>query len=210
MLLFSAAIREMANKPFAKSAERNGGPILEVLRDEFSGSSKVLEIGSGTGQHAARFAAELQHLQWQTSDLDESHDGINAWVSGARLTNLLPPLSLDVLTAKLPTMLYDAAYSANTAHIMSVDAVNKMFAIIGSSLMEGGAFCLYGPFRHGGQFNTPSNAAFHEALRSRDSDMGIRHLEALDELGLDNGLSRVRLYAMPANNYIAVWHKGKI
>jgi len=199
---------EMAEKPFAEYAERNSAPILEVLRAEFSACSTVLEIGSGTGQHAARFAAALPNLLWQTSDLEENHAGINAWVDGAELTNLQAPLSLDVFAAELPSAGYDAVFSANTAHIMSLAGVRKMFEIVGRVLTQRGVFCLYGPFRQGDEFNAPSNAAFHEFLRARNSDMGIRHLEVLEQFGSANGLSRVRLYAMPANNHLAVWHKG--
>ena len=202
------AMMEMTDKPFSDYAQRNGVPILEVLRDEFAGTQRVLEIGSGTGQHAAQFAKVLSHLQWQTSDRDENHDGINAWVSAASLQNLLPPLSFDVLTADIASASYDAVFSSNTAHIMSIEAVEKMFMLVGQALLGGGVFCLYGPFRQGGEFNTASNAAFHESLRSRNAEMGIRHLEALDEFGHRHELERVRLYAMPANNHIAVWIKG--
>ena len=198
----------MPEKPFAESAERNGAPILDVLRSEFARCTKVLEIGSGTGQHAVRFAKELPFLQWQTSDLDENHDGIRAWVNVSGLPNLLPPLSLDVLTADVPATSCDAVYSANTAHIMGIAAVQKMFALAGNVLTDGGVFCLYGPFRQDGEFNTPSNAAFHQTLRLQNPEMGIRHLESLDDYARDHHLARVRLYAMPANNHIAVWHKA--
>ena len=169
----------------------------------------MLEIGSGTGQHAAFFAAALPHLQWQTSDRDENHNGIGAWVDGAGLANLLPPLSLDVLTTAVAAASYDVVYSANTAHIMSIDAVEKMFAIVGTALKHGGTFCLYGPFRQDGEFNTPSNAAFDQSLRSQNPAMGIRDLEALDQFGHDSNLTRTRLYAMPANNHIGIWHRAE-
>jgi cyclopropane fatty-acyl-phospholipid synthase-like methyltransferase len=197
----------MAERPFSEYAERNGGPILDVLRNEFSMCTTILEIGSGTGQHAVRFARQMPQLCWQTSDLDENHEGIGAWVRESKLINLLPPLSLDVLTAEVPEASYDGVFSANTAHIMSFDAVVKMVALVGNALADDGAFCLYGPFRQDGEFNTASNAAFNENLRSRNPDMGIRAIESLDELGTKHGLSRVRLYAMPANNHIAVWRK---
>jgi len=197
----------MTDKPFSQYAERNGEPILDVLRREFAGCTKVLEIGSGTGQHAVQFAQALPFLEWQSSDLDRNHDGIRARVSDSGLTNLLPPLSLDVLSADVQVVSCDAVFSANTAHIMSVEAVQKMFEIAGNVLPAGGVFCLYGPFRQNGEFNTPSNAAFHQSLRSRDPEMGIRHLESLDDYAITHDLARVRLYAMPANNHIAVWHK---
>lgn len=197
----------MTEKPFSEYAERNGGPILDVLRVEFSMCTTILEIGSGTGQHAVRFAEAIPQLCWQTSDVDENCKGIGAWVRESKLTNLLPPLSLDVLTANVPLGSYDGVFSANTAHIMSVDAVAKMFALAGNALADEGVFCLYGPFRQDGEFNTASNAAFDENLRSRNPDMGIRDIESLDTLGSQHGLFRSRLYAMPANNHIAIWRK---
>ncbi len=198
----------MTDKPFSVYAERNGAAILDVLRKEFTSSTKVLEIGSGTGQHAARIAKELPFLQWQTSDLDENHGGIRAWVNDSGLANLLPPLSLNVLSSDVPAASCDAVFSSNTAHIMSIEAVQKMFEIVGNTLTDRGVFCLYGPFRQGGEFNTPSNAAFHKTLRSGNPEMGIRHIESLDEYARDHNMARVRLYTMPANNYIAVWHKN--
>lgn len=206
-MTIKATILQMTEKPFSDYAERNGAPILDVLRDEFSGCTAVLEIGSGTGQHAARFSRSLPHLRWQTSDLDENHSGIQAWVEHSALENLLMPLSLDVMTGDVRAESFDGVYSSNTAHIMSFVGVTRMFALVGKALVDDGVFCLYGPFRQGGKFNTASNAAFDESLRARHPNMGIRELESLDELGRDNGLVRVRLYAMPANNHLAVWRK---
>lgn len=197
----------MPDKKYAEHTDRNGAPILEVLRIEFVRCQNVLEIGSGTGQHAARFAAALEHLRWQTSDLDENHQAIKAWVTDSGLANIAMPLSLDVRTATSPEKLYDGIFSANTAHIMSLDAVAMMFSFVGLALCDGGVFCLYGPFRQGGEFNAPSNAAFHRSLRAADPAKGIRHLEDLDALGELHGLVRRKLYAMPANNHIAVWQK---
>ena len=197
----------MTDKPFSAYSERNGAPILSVLQREFENCSKVLEIGSGTGQHAVRFAEALPFLQWQSSDRDENLSGINAWVKDAGLANLLPPLSIDVLLADVPKESCDAVFSANTAHIMSIEAVQKMFALVGKALSDGGVFCLYGPFRQEGEFNTPSNAEFHQTLRSRNPEMGIRHLESLDDYARDHDMARARLYAMPANNHIAVWRR---
>ena len=198
----------MPDKPFAESAERNSAPILEVLRSEFAHCRNVLEIGSGTGQHAVRFASAMAHLQWQTSDLDENHEFIKAWITDSGLANIASPLSLDVRTATLPENCYDGIFSANTAHIMSFVAVQDMFSIIGHALCAGGTFCLYGPVRQDGEYNTKSNAEFDRTLRARDPDSGIRDLEDLDELGSRHGLARTSLYAMPANNHIAVWRMG--
>lgn len=197
----------MSNKPYAESAVRNAQPILEILRREFRDCTSVLEIGSGTGQHAVRFAAELDHLQWHTSDLDENHEGIRAWIADAGLPNVHGPLSLDVLNADVQAATQDAVFSSNTAHIMGFDAVIRMFQLVARVLNPGGKFCLYGPFRRCGHFNTASNAEFDTNLRSRDPEMGIRDLEALDEVGAECGMQRRGLYAVPSNNLVAVWQK---
>jgi SAM-dependent methyltransferase len=199
----------MAERPFAEYAARNAAPILEILNFEFRDASRVLEIGSGTGQHAVAFAAALDHLHWQTSDLDENHAGIQDWLDFAQLENVAPPLSMDVRVASVEAKSCDAAFSSNTAHIMGIDAVEKMFALVGAALCSGGTFCLYGPFRQGGEFNTPSNAAFDANLRQRDSVMGIRDIETLDEFAAAAGMQRARFYAVPSNNYVAVWIRGE-
>ena len=198
----------MAEQPFAEYAARNAAPILEILRREFRSASNVIEIGSGTGQHAVAFAAALDHLRWQTSDLDENHAGIRAWIESARLPNVESPLSVDVLSASLDGDSYDAAFSSNTAHIMGIEAVERMFTLVGGALRAGGVFCLYGPFKAGGAFNTPSNADFDRSLRRRDPVMGIRDIESLDEYAAASGLRRVRFYAVPSNNNVAVYLKA--
>ena len=197
----------MSSKPFAPAPERNAVPILDILRTEFARCTRILEIGSGTGQHAVCFGAALPHLTWQTSDLAPNHAGIKAWIDDAGLDNVFEPLLVDVLSTELPPASYDGVFSANTAHIMSVEAVARMLALVGRVLLDGGVFCLYGPFRENGEFNTESNAAFDRALRHQHPEMGIRDLEDLDRLGADYGLHRERLHAMPANNYLAVWRK---
>ncbi len=111
------------------------------------------------------------------------------------------------MTAEVSPQSYDAVFSANTAHIMSFAAVVKMFSLVGSALRENGVFCVYGPFRRGGGFSTQSNADFDVSLRERNAEMGIRDIEALDKLGEGGGMLRERLYAMPANNGLAVWKK---
>ena len=197
----------MTHKPFAPATERNSEPILGVLRREFARRRSVLEIGSGTGQHAVHFARALPHLEWQPTDLEEHHAGMKIWLDEAALSNVAEPLLLDVLTADVPDAYFDAVFSANTAHIMSFEAVEHMFALASNVLHENGIFCLYGPFRQGGGFNTKSNAEFHRSLRLRDPVMGIRHLEDLDTLATKGHLQRHRLYAMPSNNHLAVWEK---
>jgi SAM-dependent methyltransferase len=199
----------MSEKSFAPATERNSQPILDVIRHEFDTCHSVLEIGSGTGQHAVAFGAALRHLTWQTSDRDENHESINAWIEDVALPNVLKPISLDVLTAEMPLLSYDAAFSANTSHIMSFAAVEKMFDLVSHVLKEAGVFCLYGPFAQNGKFSASSNAEFDRSLRERDPEMGVRNLEDLDRLGLDGDLHRVRTYAMPANNNLVIWIKRR-
>lgn len=200
----------MPELPFAESAARNCPPILEVLLREFHPDSEVLEIGSGTGQHAVTLASAMPGVRWQTSDLRENHAAINAWIDGSDIDNVLRPLLLDVRTATVDAASCDAVFSANTAHIMGIDSLSRMFSVVGDALRADGVFCLYGPFRIEGKFNTASNEQFDASLRRRDATMGIRDLEALDDFGTRCGLHRQRLYAMPSNNYVAVWTRQAV
>ena len=165
----------------------------------------MLEIGSGTGQHAVYFGEALPHIRWQTSDRLENHGGISAWLAEAALENVLAPLDLDVLQCGTVGGDYDAVFSANTAHIMSYPAVECMFRIVGEALSGGGVFCLYGPFNIDGMFTSESNERFDQSLRIQNPEMGIRELADLDCLAMDSGLERSKRYAMPANNMMVVW-----
>ncbi|MEQ8206057.1 MAG: DUF938 domain-containing protein [Woeseia sp.] len=191
----------------APATSRNREPILEVLKQELSACENVLEIGSGTGQHAVYFAEQMPALKWQTSDREENCADIAARLRSAGLDNIGLPLALDVLHDSDPDGAYDGIFSANTAHIMSIQAVVALFALVGRLLPEGAPFCLYGPFRIDGEFTSESNEQFDSSLKRRDTAMGIRDLEYLDELASLAQLQRTALYAMPANNFIAVWRK---
>lgn len=194
-----------AEKPNAPATQRNRAAIRDVLAIEFQHAKDVLEIGSGTGQHAVYFAGEFPALTWQTSDRVENHAGIRAWLDDAGLQNALWPLDLDVLASPGPEAKYDAVFSANTAHIMSFDAVACMFRIVENCLRDHGRFCLYGPFNENGAFTSASNERFDRSLKAQDPAMGIRDFEDLDDLGRRHRMQRIRTYAMPANNQIAVW-----
>jgi len=198
----------MTERPEAPATVRNRESILEVLRCEFEAVHSVLEIGSGTGQHAVFFGRELPWLNWQTSDRRQNHAGINAWLEDAALKNIRTPLTLDVEEVADVAGDYDAVFSANTAHIMNMDAVRCMFALVGACLTAKGRFCLYGPFRIDGEFTSPSNEAFDASLREQDSRMGIRDLDALHALALENGLAHEKSYGMPANNMLIVWRRN--
>ena len=197
----------MTELPDAPATGRNRQPILEILETEFRDCRHVLEVGSGTGQHAVFFGEFWPHLTGQTSDIRAIHPDILAWLAAAGPGNVLKPVALDVLQDPDPAGPFDAVFSANTAHIMGIDAVVAMFALVGRLLPAGGPFCLYGPFRIDGAFTSDSNWDFDASLRQRDPLMGIRDLEYLDELAAAAGLERSALVAMPANNFIAVWRK---
>ena len=195
-------------RPHAPSAERNRAPILTVLRDELAASKNVLEIGSGTGQHAVYFSAALPWLAWQPTDRAENLPGIRAWAADCQADNLRDAVELDVNAPPALPERYDAAFSANTAHIMSLDEVRLMFGLLNDALSATARFCLYGPFNIGGEFTAGSNQQFDASLRSRDPRMGIRDIEELDRFAAEGGFSRSALHTMPANNFIAVWSRS--
>lgn len=193
-------------KPFSESCERNKEPILAVLREHFARARQVLEIGSGTGQHAVHFAAALPHLTWQTADLAANHEGIRLWLEEAALANALPPLELDMLRSETwPQGQFDAIFSANTLHIMSWAAVERAFDCIGAVLAPGGTLAVYGPFNYGGTYTSESNRTFDAWLKNRDPLSGIRDFEAVDALAQAQGLRLIQDVAMPANNRTLVW-----
>lgn len=176
------------HKPYAESCEQNRAPILAVLREVFADRRRVLEIGSGTGQHAVYFAPELPHLTWQTADVPAHHAGIRLWLEDAALSNVLPPLALDANDASWHGGRYDAVFSANTLHIMSWSEVEKCFAGIGAVLEPDGVLAVYGPFNYGGRFTSESNARFDAWLKARDPASGVRDFEAVDALAAAQGL----------------------
>ena len=197
----------MNDKPFAESCVQNRDPILAVLAEVFADRRRVLEIGSGTGQHAVYFAAALPHLVWQTADVPQHHAGIRAWLIDAALPNVLPPLALDVCHTGWRSGRYDAVFSANTLHIMSWPEVECFFAGVGEVLEPGGVLTVYGPFNYNGAFTSESNARFDAWLKARDPASGVRDFEAVDALARAQGLRLQRDIAMPANNRTLVWRR---
>lgn len=193
-------------KPNAPACERNRQPILEKLQPLLADVTSVLEIGSGTGQHAVYFAAQMPHLQWQPSDRAENLPGIALWRQDSGLENLLPALQLDV-TKPWPLEQTDAIFSANTLHIMGWQAVEAFFAGVGRHLSAGGWLVIYGPFNYAGRYSSDSNAAFDQWLKARDPQSGIRDFEAVNALAEKAGLALESDHAMPANNRLLVWHK---
>ncbi len=198
----------MPERPYAAACDENRDVILAVLRPRLQQARTLLEIGSGTGQHAVYFAAALPHLSWQPSDQAVHHPGMRLWLDAAGLANLLPPLALDVSRDAWPAGPYDAAFSANTAHIMDATAVTDMFAGIGRVLCRDGLFLLYGPFNRAGRYTSASNARFDAWLKTRDPASGIRDIAWLNELAAAAGLQPAEEIAMPVNNLTLVWRRS--
>ncbi|NND80951.1 MAG: DUF938 domain-containing protein [Gammaproteobacteria bacterium] len=195
--------------PFSAACERNKDPILDVLQPHFEGLTRVLEIGSGTAQHAVYFARACPHLRWQTSDQAEHIQGIEAQLSNAAVSNVLPPLTLNVSQADWvgDTTPYDAVYTANTLHIMDQQHVEAFFAGLPKVTAENGFLFVYGPFKYGGEFTTPSNAAFDQTLRARGVGSALRDFDWVDGLAREQGFALLADHAMPANNQCVIWQR---
>lgn len=196
----------MDSKPHSPASERNRDPILAVLRGFFADRSAVLEIGSGTGQHAVHFAAAMPQLRWQASDRAEYLPGIRAWLAEAALPNAPDPLELDVGGA-WPHAMFDAVFSANTLHIMAWPEVEALFAALPAVTTADARLAIYGPFNIDGRFTSDSNAAFDASLRLRAPHMGLRDFAAVDALARTAGFAFVDDVSMPANNRLLLWQR---
>ena len=193
----------------APAVARNRDPILAVLRDVLPAAGTVLEIASGTGEHAVHFAAALPHLTWQPTDPDsQSRGSIAAHAAQAGLANLLPPLELDASAPVWPVTRADAVVSINMIHIAPWRAAQGLMAGAARVLPAGAALYLYGPFRERGQHTAPSNAAFDESLKARDPEWGVRDLDEVTALGGEHGFSLRRTVAMPANNLSVIFRRN--
>ncbi|MFV0663952.1 DUF938 domain-containing protein [Denitromonas sp.] len=191
-------------KPYSPACERNRDAIRAVLETHFADRRQVLEIGSGTGQHAVHFAAALPALTWQCSDRTPNLPGIRMWLDEAALPNTPPPFALDV-NGPWPTQRFDAVYSANTLHIMAWAEVERLFVRLPAVLTDQARVLIYGPFRIGGRHTSDSNAAFDTSLRTEAPHMGIRDLEAVNALAEAAGLRHLADIPMPANNRCQLW-----
>lgn len=192
----------------SQAAENNKAPIAAILKSAFADVETVLEIASGTGQHAVHMAAMLPHLTWQPSDLAENLPGLAARIELEGPANVLPPIVLDIGALPWPVGTVDGVFAANMLHIVSWPLAEAFFEGVGQVLAPGGTLCIYGPFRYAGAFTTESNAAFDAMLRSRDPRSGIRDFEAVNALAEAQGLRLIADHAMPANNQLLVWRKA--
>jgi cyclopropane fatty-acyl-phospholipid synthase-like methyltransferase len=203
----------MSTRPYAPACDRNRDPILAVLQRHFADRERVLEIGSGTGQHAVYFAAAMPWLRWQCSDCADALPGIRQWLDEAALANTPEPVPLDVARGPWPRAdsrhrRFDAVFSANTLHIMGWPEVECFFAGLDDALEDDATVVVYGPFNYAGRYTSDSNREFDGWLKARDPKSGIRDAEAVDALARRIGLLRVEDVAMPANNRSLVWRRG--
>lgn len=195
------------DKPQAPATERNREPILTVLQEVFANRHAVLEIGSGTGQHAAHFARAMPWLRWQSSDVAGNLPGISLWLQEAGLANTPAPRLLD-LRQDWPELTFDAVFSANTLHIMGWPQVQRLFAELGRHMPPAGLLTVYGPFNYAGRFTSDSNAAFDASLRATNPASGLRDFEAVDALAHAAGLRLQEDRTMPANNRCITWQRS--
>jgi cyclopropane fatty-acyl-phospholipid synthase-like methyltransferase len=193
--------------PFSAACERNKGPILEVLRVRFADRAQVLEIGSGTGQHAVHFARALTHLTWHPTEQLTYLADLTERVKAEGSPNLRAPTLLDVRQAVWSVRSVDAIFTANTLHIMSWPEVMALFAGIGSVLAPGGVLGIYGPFRYAGRYTSDSNQEFDRMLQDRDPQSGLRDIQDINSLAEQYGLRLDADHDLPANNRLLVFTK---
>ncbi|MEM9254422.1 MAG: DUF938 domain-containing protein [Pseudomonadota bacterium] len=193
--------------PFSQACENNKTLILAVLRSAFADCAKVLEIGSGTGQHACYFAEYLNHLLWQPTELAASVPVLQQRCRLYAGSNLLSPAELDVCAKRWPVTVPDGVFTANTFHIMPFPAVQACFKALGDLAATPGTLAVYGPFNYNGEFTSESNARFHQWLAERDSRSGIRDFEAVNEMAGQAGYALLEDHPMPANNRLLVWRR---
>lgn len=198
----------MQDLPFSQASENNKPFILEVLTRHLRADDRVLELAGGTGQHAVHFAENLPEVHWQSSDVPSNVDSLNLRIAAAKLPNLPAAIAIDVNDFPWGCEQSSAIFSANSLHIMSADSVENFFKGVGETLECGGRLIVYGPFKYGGEFTTPSNAGFDVWLKDRDPVSGVRDFEWVDGLARQVRLDLVEDNAMPANNQCVVWRKN--
>lgn len=193
--------------PYSQACDNNKQPILEQLQSLFADARRVLEIGSGTGQHAVYFAEHLPHLFWQTSDLEVNHEGIESWLARSTATNIGAPIALSATSRPWFAGAIDAVFTANTLHIMSWSNVVALFEAFALYLPSAAIVCIYGPFNYGGDYTSASNRDFDIWLKQRQPEQGIRDFERINALAEEANLLLLDDVEMPANNRLLVFRK---
>lgn len=198
----------MSELPYSQASENNKDFILQVLKRHLRDGERVLELAGGTGQHAVYFAEQLPGVHWQSSDIPDNVDSLNLRLSASGLANLPLALTLDVDDLPWRCDSPGVIFSANSLHIMAASSVENFFRGVGANLQDGGMLIVYGPFKYGGEFTTPSNEGFDGWLKDRDPVSGIRDFEWVNDLAATAGLRLVEDNPMPANNQCLVWNKS--
>ena len=198
------------DKPFSEACERNKGPILEVLRDYISIENKrLLEIGTGSGQHAVAFAKEFPWLEWYPSDKKSVFAGMRMWFEESRLRNIQQPIPFEVGKDDFPKLMFDAVFTANTLHIMAWKECKTLIKMLGHRLRENALVFFYGPFNYNGTYTSPSNESFDKMLKERDPSSGIRAFEDVNNNMVKQGFELIDDHEMPANNRLLVYRRLK-
>jgi cyclopropane fatty-acyl-phospholipid synthase-like methyltransferase len=189
------------NKPYSPACDRNKEPILAVLQKVLTPQNKhLLEIGSGTGQHAVYFAPHFPQVQWTTSEVASQHQGIRMWLEESGATNLRGPIEMEIGKSQIPIGEFDTVFSANVLHIISWEKGQMLFSMLGKSLGKNSQVLFYGPFNYGGNFTSQSNAEFDQWLKARDPESGIRSFEQVCRLMKIQGFELQNDFEMPSNN----------
>lgn len=197
----------MSQKNYAPSVERNKDPIYKVLKEYIDSKARLLEIGSGTGQHAVFLGEKFPKIQWITSDVKPNHSDIKEWLKEAKLPNVHGPEVLKIGKDDFPRGKFDFIFTANTLHIMSWKEDKSLFKLLGKRLREGAIVFFYGPFNYEGKFTTPSNEEFDGWLKNRDSKSGIRNFEDINQSMEKSGFELINDHEMPANNRLLVFKR---
>lgn len=201
------SFEQMASAGFSLACERNKYPILEVLRTFMSAGHRVLEVGSGTGQHAVFFGANFPQASWQPAEISEHLPGLRVRLRSEAADNVLAALNLDVRMDPWPVSEFDVVFSANTLHFMSADCVRNFFRGVQQVLQPDGYLLVYGPFNYAGEFTSASNADFDVWLRESDPGRSIKDFEWVCELASAHDLQLLSDTEMPANNRSLLWRK---
>ncbi len=201
-------LRGAPEPPYSQACDNNKGPILEHLSKVFKNREQVLELGSGTGQHATWFAQHMPWLQWQPTDIPENVALTKLRCESYLGQNISPVTSLDVTDNPWPVDVPHALFTANSLHIMPYTAVAALFEALGNQAKADTSLVVYGPFNCGGQYTSPSNARFDQWLVQQNPLSAIRDFEKVDGLAQAAGFVLEQDNEMPANNRLLVWRKA--